>query len=126
MTDKRRHLFDERSAARAYSRAVITTGGQMIWLAGQTASTIGEFDAQVREVFAKLDATIKTAGGAGLRDLVTMTVDINDPRHAHRFVQLRKEIFGDNFPASALITVSGFARPGLLVEVQGVAVTPDV
>ena len=125
MTDERRHLFDERSAARAYSRAVITSGGQTIWLAGQTASTIGEFDAQVREVFAKLDATIKSAGGAGLRDMVTMTVFINDPRNGDRFVQLRKEIFGDHFPASALITVSGFARPGLLVEVQGVAVTQE-
>lgn len=26
------------------------------------------------------------------------------------------------FPGSALITVTGYARPGLLVEVQGIAV----
>ncbi len=123
MTEKRHHLFDERSAARAYSRAVVTTGGRTIWLAGQTASATGDFESQVREVFSKLDATIKSAGGAGLRDMVTMTVFINDPRHGDQFVQLRKEIFRDNFPASALITVFGFARPGILVEVQGVAVT---
>ena len=36
--------------------------------------------------------------------------------------QLRREIFADNFPASALITVAGLARPEMLVEVQGVAV----
>ena len=125
MTEKRRHLLDERSAARAYSRAVITTGGRIIWLAGQTASATGEFEAQVREVFAKLDATIKSAGGAGLRDMVTMTVFINDPRYGDRFVELRKEIFRDDFPGSALITVAGFARPGILVEVQGVAVTQE-
>ena len=125
MTEKRRYLSDERAAARAFSRAVITTGGRTIWLAGQTASTIGDFDAQVREVFTKLDATIKSAGGAGLRDRVTMTVFINDPRNGDRFVELRKEIFGGDFPASALITVSGFARPGLLVEVQGVAVAHE-
>ena len=29
---------------------------------------------------------------------------------------------GGNFPASALITVSNFARPGMLIEIQGVAV----
>ncbi len=125
MTEKRQHLFDERAAARAYSRAVITTGGRTIWLGGQTASATGEFESQVREVFTKLDATIKSAGGAGLRDMVTMTVFINDPRLGDLFVHLRKEIFRDNFPASALITVSGFARPGILVEVQGVAVTQD-
>jgi 2-iminobutanoate/2-iminopropanoate deaminase len=54
--------------------------------------------------------------------MVTMTVFITDARYGDRFTELRKEIFGDNFPASALITVAGLARPELLVEVQGVAV----
>jgi 2-iminobutanoate/2-iminopropanoate deaminase len=54
--------------------------------------------------------------------MVTMTVFITDARFGDRFTELRKEIFGDNFPASALITVAGLARPELLVEVQGVAV----
>jgi 2-iminobutanoate/2-iminopropanoate deaminase len=51
-----------------------------------------------------------------------MTVFITDARLGDRFTQLRREIFGDNFPASALITVAGLARPGMLVEVQGVAI----
>lgn len=123
MAEKRRYLFDERSAARAYSRAVITTGGRTIWLAGQTASTIGDFDAQVREVFSKLDATIKSAGGSGLKDMVTMTVFINDPRNGDRFVEIRRELFpNENYPASALVTVSNFARPGCVIEIQSVAV----
>lgn len=104
---------------------MVTAGGRTVWLAGQTASATGEFESQVREVFAKLDATIKSAGVAGLRDMVTMTVFINDPQLGDRFVELRKEIFGDSFPASALITVSGFARPGVLIEIQGIAVTQD-
>ena len=54
--------------------------------------------------------------------MVTMTVFITDPRYGDRLTQLRKEIFGDDFPASALITVAGLARPEMLVEVQGVAV----
>src|SRR5215831_6201427 len=36
--------------------------------------------------------------------------------------EIRKEIFKECFPGSALITVSGFARPGLLIEIQGTAV----
>ena len=123
MSEKRTHLTDARGTQRAFSRAVITTGGRTIWLAGQTAAPgIVEFDAQVRDVFEKLGATIKAAGGSGLADMVTMTVFINDPRLGDRFVELRKETFKENFPASALITVTGFARPGILVEVQGVAV----
>jgi len=54
--------------------------------------------------------------------MVTMTVFITDARYGDRFTQLRKEIFGDNFPASALITVTGLARPEMLVEIQGIAV----
>jgi enamine deaminase RidA (YjgF/YER057c/UK114 family) len=125
---KRTHIKRDTSQARAYSQAVITEGGRTIWLAGQIASEdasgrslIGDFDGQVREVFARLGKTLDEAG-AKLGDMVTMTVFITDVRFGDRFVELRKEIFGDNFPASALITVAGLARPGLLVEVQGIAV----
>jgi hypothetical protein len=59
---------------------------------------------------------------APLADMVTMTIFITDARYGDRFTQLRKEIFGDNFPASALITVAVLARPEMLVEVQGIAV----
>jgi enamine deaminase RidA (YjgF/YER057c/UK114 family) len=116
-------------AARAYSPAVITQGGRIVWLAGQTATSdqagndiSADFDAQVRTIFALIDGTLNKAGGR-LADMVTMTVFINDPRRGDRFVELRKGFFPDgNYPASALITVSNFARPGMLIEIQGVAV----
>ena len=116
---------DARSTTqRAYSKAVITEGGKTIWLAGQTAQEPNaEFDAQVRELFDRLSDTIKACGGSGLHDMVTMTVFLKDARYGDRFVQLRREIFDDrDFPASALITVTGFARPEILVEIQAVAV----
>lgn len=123
-----RYLKRERAQARGYSQAVITGGGRIVWLAGQTAAEDGagrslahDFDGQVREVFARLGQTLAEAGGR-LGDMVTMTVFITDARWGDRFTALRVEIFGDNFPASALITVAGLARPELLVEVQGIAV----
>jgi enamine deaminase RidA (YjgF/YER057c/UK114 family) len=125
---QRTNLKREAAQARGYSQAVTTTGGRTIWLAGQVAiedgsgrSLAGDFDGQVREVFARLGRTLEQAG-ARLSDMVTMTVFITDARLGDRFTQLRREIFGDDFPASALITVAGLARPEMLVEVQGVAV----
>src|SRR5213592_45480 len=114
---------DARAQERAFSRAVITEGGKTIWLGGQTASLppSPDFDTQVRQVFASLDQTLKARGGS-LKDMVTMTVFITDGRLGDRFVQLRKEIFKECFPASALITVTGLAVPGLMVEDQGIAV----
>jgi 2-iminobutanoate/2-iminopropanoate deaminase len=121
-----------RQKQRAFSPAVITQAGKTVWLAGQTAtedlnhkSIVGDFDAQTRTVFALLDQTLKQAGGS-LRNMVTMTVFINDPRNGDRFIELRRGMFPDGkYPASALITVSNFAQPGILIEIQGVGVIPE-
>ena len=115
--------------SRAYSPAVVTQSGKIVWLAGQTATKdeqgndiSGNFEAQVRTIFSLLDKTLRKAGGS-LANMVTMTVFISDPRHGDRFVEMRAGFFPDgNFPASALITISHLARPGMLIEIQGVAV----
>src|SRR2546430_931784 len=113
---------DARAQERAFSRAVTTEGGKTIWLGGQTGSPDLNFDGQVRQIFSELDKTIKAVGGSGLTDMVTMTVFINDVRLGDRLTEIRREIFKECFPGSALITVSGFARPGILIEIQGMAV----
>lgn len=118
--------------SRAYSPAVVTEGGRVVWLAGQTATVDGDgkdisgnFEAQTRRVFGLMDETLRRAGGT-LANLVTMTVFIKEPRFGDRFVEIRRGLFVDgNFPASALITVSNFARPGIEIEIQAIAVVGD-
>jgi enamine deaminase RidA (YjgF/YER057c/UK114 family) len=51
-----------------------------------------------------------------------MTVYIGDTRHGDRFVEIRKEYFPTDFPASTLVTVTGFAKPEMMVEITPVAV----
>mgnify|MGYP002629111507 CR=1 FL=1 len=130
MTAKIEYLAgSEQQKSRAFSPAVITEGGRTIWLAGQTATLdssggdiSGDFSAQTLRVFELMDETLRRAG-ATVSNLVTMTVFINDPRHGDNFVRIRAGLFKDGrFPASALITVSHFARPGILIEIQGIAV----
>jgi 2-iminobutanoate/2-iminopropanoate deaminase len=116
---------NERQQSRAYSPAVITEGGRIVWLAGQTGGNTGTFESQAREAFHQLDLTLKRAGGS-LADMVSMTVFINDPRNGDRLTELRREIFpAGRYPGSALITVSNFAVPGILIEIQGIAVIGD-
>ena len=118
--------------ARAFSPAVVSEGGRTVYLAGQTtltdengANIAGNFEAQARTIFKLLDKTLQRGGGS-LKNMVTMTVFITDVRNGDRFVEIRKETFPDgNFPASALITVSGLARPGMLIEIQGIGVIGD-
>jgi enamine deaminase RidA (YjgF/YER057c/UK114 family) len=114
---------------RAFSPAVIVKGGgTTIYVAGHGGfvdetgkSLAGDFEAQTRQTFKNLEATLKEAG-ATLKDLVTLPVFIGDSRHGTRFTEMRREIFGRDFPASALITCNGFARPEMMVEIQAVAV----
>jgi 2-iminobutanoate/2-iminopropanoate deaminase len=128
-----RHLEGtEQQKGRAYSPAVVTEGGRIVWMAGQTATVDGDgmdisgnFEAQTHRVFALMDQTLQRAGGT-LADLVTMTVFIKEPRHGDRFVEIRKQKFPDGrYPGSALITVTNFARPGMEIEIQGIAAIGD-
>ena len=122
----------EQQKSRAYSPAVVTESGRIVWMAGQTATVDGDgmdisgnFEAQTHRVFALMEQTLRHAGGT-LADLVTMTVFIKEPRHGDRFVEIRKQKFPDGrYPGSALITVTNFARPGMEIEIQGTAVIGD-
>jgi len=128
----RRHIEGTWQKQRAFSPAVVTEGGTTIWLAGHGAthddagaSLAGDFDAQVRQSFKNIERALAAAGGR-LTDIVTMTVYIADVRHGDRFIELRKQHFPDgNYPASALITVTGFARAEMLVEIMPIAVVGD-
>jgi 2-iminobutanoate/2-iminopropanoate deaminase len=128
MERKMKYVKTERAQQRGYSKAVMTEGGKTVWLAGQTAtvddsgkSLATDFDGQTRQIFKHLNATLEKAGGK-LADMVQMTVFITDIRHADRLTQIRKEIFGDDFPGSALVAITALANPDAKIEIQGFAV----
>ena len=114
---------------RAFSPAVITqSAARTIWIAGHTGakddsgkSLAGDFEAQCRQTFRNIEKTLAEAK-CTLKDMVTMTVFLIDVRHTTRMTELRTEIFGNDFPASAAITVAGFADPAIMIEIQGIAV----
>jgi 2-iminobutanoate/2-iminopropanoate deaminase len=120
---------DARQRERAYSPAVKITGGTAIYMAGHTGyqdergeTHPGDFDGQVRVVFARMRKTLEIAGGK-LDDIVTMTVFITDMANGTRFTQLRKEFFQEGrYPASALIGIKELARPEMMIEIQAIAV----
>jgi enamine deaminase RidA (YjgF/YER057c/UK114 family) len=126
--NSKEYLKGDRPQQRGYSEAVITEGGKTVWLAGQIAladdsgkSLAGDFEGQVRQLFKNLDRTLQKAGG-NLHDIVQMTVFITDVRYGDRLTQIRREVFGDNFPGSALITITALAVPEAKIEIQGYAV----
>lgn len=117
---------------RAFSPAVVTEGGKTIWLAGSSAlkdasgkDIAWDFDAQLKRVWEQIDEVLHRQGGT-LKDIVTITVFITDSRLGDKVVESRRQIWRDgNYPGSALITVANLAKPGLLVEIQAIAVVGD-
>ena len=113
--------------SRAFSSAVKVTGGSLVFLAGMSPVDaerklvgLDNFDAQVEQVWENMRLAVEKAGGK-LADIVTMTVFLTDMRHGNRFIELRQQKFGKDFPASALIGIDHLAVPGMLIEIQAIA-----
>jgi enamine deaminase RidA (YjgF/YER057c/UK114 family) len=128
MAVKKTILEPSWEAKYSYSPAVVTEGGKTVWLAGHVgfvddtgASLAGNFDAQTRQAFKNVERTLQRVGGT-LHDIVWMTVSVSDGRYSQRFTDIRKEIYGRDFPASTLLTAAAFAVPDIMVEITGIAV----
>jgi reactive intermediate/imine deaminase len=110
-----------------YSHAVAFTG-RMIAVSGQVpldaaGQLVGPGDplAQARQVFENLAAAL-AAAGAGLTDIVKLTVFLTDLADLTAFRQVRDGRFpADSPPASSLVQVSGLVHPGFRIEIEALA-----
>lgn len=118
-----------------FSHGVLTTGGRMLFLAGQTAfnreGTLvapGDLVGQYEEVLRHLKAVVEEAGGT-MQDIVKINIFVQDRddylAHLKPLGQVHKAYFGSYYPATALFEVSRFYQDGILVEIEGIAVLGD-
>lgn len=118
-----------------FSHGVLTTGGRMLFLAGQTAfnreGTLvapGDLVGQYEEVLRHLKAVVEEAGGT-MQDIVKINIFVQDRddylAHLKPLGQVHKAYFGSYYPATALFEVSRFYQDGILVEIEGIAVLDD-
>jgi reactive intermediate/imine deaminase len=104
--------------------------GDTVYVSGQVAldgdgRLVGPGDvvAQTRQVLENIRRVL-AAGGATLDDVVKVTVYLANVDDRPRVNEVRQAYFGANRPASTLVEVSRLALPGLLVEIEAVAVVP--
>jgi 2-iminobutanoate/2-iminopropanoate deaminase len=130
--EAREYLKGERAQSRGFSPGVVTEGGKIVWVSGQTGladeqgkSMAGDFEGQARVIFRAIDAVVKRAGGS-LKDVVTITVYLTDPRLIDPLMPIRREFFPEgNFPASTTITVHSLPAVGMMLEISAIAVVGD-
>ena len=85
----------------------------------------GDFYAQCKYTFYKIKKLL-ALHGASLKDVVKMTIFVSDMRFfLNDWIKCRGEEYaGFDLPASALIGVSSFAWPHMLLEIQTEAMLP--
>jgi enamine deaminase RidA (YjgF/YER057c/UK114 family) len=116
----------------AYSQVVeVTTPGRMIFISGQIG--VGgdgklvddDFRAQAIQVFENLKAALE-AVGARFEHVVKMNSYIIEIEHQAILRDVRKLYMNMAAPpASTSLRVVGFAREGVLLEVEAVAALPE-
>jgi len=120
---------------RGFTHGILTTGGRLLFLAGQDASDAegrivapGDLVAQFEEVLRHLTAVIAEAGGQP-SDVVKLTIFVKSrdeyAANLKTLGQVYRRYFGDSYPAMALFEVSGFFQREALVEIEGIAVLSD-
>jgi 2-iminobutanoate/2-iminopropanoate deaminase len=102
--------------------------GNTIYVSGQVAydsngQLVGEGDikAQTHQAFNNIKTVLEKAG-SGLRDVVKINTYITDASKFMDMLAARSEILGNDPPASTAVVVSALAFPGLMIEVEAVAI----
>ena len=116
------------TASGPFSQVVVARGGATIYIAGQVSldsdgALIGGADAgaQADQCLQYIGAALE-ASGATKADVAKITVYLADIADRARVAEARARFFGDHRPAATLFEVSALAVPGLLVEIEAIAV----
>jgi enamine deaminase RidA (YjgF/YER057c/UK114 family) len=112
-----------------YSQGLKTTGGSMLFIAGQVAADAtgqivgaGNIDQQVEQVFENLRAMLTAAGGS-FDNLVMTTTYLTDIAYREAFSKVRLRYYSATRPpANTLVVVKALANPEYLIEIDGIAV----
>jgi enamine deaminase RidA (YjgF/YER057c/UK114 family) len=102
--------------------------GEMIYVSGQHAGTDGggiggdgSMFSQATIALAKIKALLEAAG-AMMADIAKLTVYVTDITTRAEISEARRKFFTGDFPCSTLVEITALAQPGLLVEIEAIAV----
>jgi len=120
---------------RGFNHGVLTSGGRILFMAGQDASgadgkivSPGNLVAQFEQVIRNLKAVAEAAGGS-TSDIVKLNIFVKSRddylARLKELGRIHRSYFGTYYPATALFEVSDFFQPETLVEIEGIAVIAE-
>src|SRR6266566_3199595 len=116
---------------RGFSHGILVTGGQLLFLAGQTGSdaegnfVAGDLVGQYEQVLSNLKTVVEAAGGK-MQDITKINIFVRDRSdylaHLKALGKVHRSFFGAYYPATALFEISRFFQDEALIEIEGIAV----
>jgi enamine deaminase RidA (YjgF/YER057c/UK114 family) len=112
-----------------YSHGMVVPAGQkLVFCSGQLGigadgAVPPDCAAQARICFDNI-ASILAEAGLGLEHVIRINAYVTAREHLAGYMAVRNGLFGEPYPASTLMIVSGFARAEFVVEVEAVAAGP--
>jgi enamine deaminase RidA (YjgF/YER057c/UK114 family) len=104
-----------------YSRAVRV--GPLVAVSGTTARG-SDIAAQTREVLRRIEIALAEAG-VTLGDVVRTRIYVTDISRWREVAAVHAEVFGQIRPAATMVEVAALIEPGLLVEIEADAYSPN-
>ena len=109
-----------------YSQA--TRVGDLVFVSGQAALDAdgqivgeGDFAAQAACAFDNLRKVLEAAGSS-LAQVAKVTIFLTDASNFPHILECRERYFQEPYPADSTIEVTGLAIPGLMIEIEAIAV----
>jgi enamine deaminase RidA (YjgF/YER057c/UK114 family) len=115
-----------------YSNGILTEGGRVLFLAGQTGmgsegniASPGDLVAQFAQALFNLRAVVEAAGGT-MTDIIKLNLYVTD-KAAYKanlkpIGEAYRSFFGRYYPAMTLVEVKSLFDDEALVEIEGIAV----
>jgi len=123
MQSKAIHPPGVETAAPYYSPAILTPGGQMLFISGQGPKDYdADIETQIRETFEQIQAIVEEAGGSMRNIVMIRAYFIDMARDLPAFRKVRREFLVEPYPAATAVGTSELAVPKLQVEIEAVAV----
>lgn len=118
--------------ASGFNHGILVSGGQLLFLAGQTASNAngvivapGDIVRQYDQTLANLKTIIEAAGGV-MSDIVKLNIFLVDKAvyiaHLKELRPVHAKYFGSYYPTMALFVIAGLFQEDALIELEGIAV----
>ena len=133
--EKKNYNYSEWTKGLFSEVVTVSRPGKMIFLAGVGAEDeganrgvirhLGDFDGQCRYAYDKIKRLL-AAHGASMNDVVKVVTYVTDIRNQAQAGKCRAEALGGaSQPAHTFLNINQLAWPGMLVEMDVIAITKD-